>query len=246
MVSSINPGGSAGANALGYDPRYQNTNPNGAARREQGAPQGDRVELSGGALAAVRDSVRAALGQVHQALAIGHEAQTMLVRVQEIAREGGPGVQADLDALLLAFTRRLEAVGSQGPGLVAGDELVVEAEPGAAPVRIPGVDLSLGGDILAVPADARADASGLGQAAQRSLEALQEAMGRLLDSARALEAHQGFLGAVEGALAGAVRGDLNAESARLLALQVRQGLEGLGAQPIANAEPQAVLALFRS
>jgi hypothetical protein len=86
----------------------------------------------------------------------------------------------------------------------------------------------------------------LGQAVQRSLEALQEAMGKLLDSARGLEAHQGFLGAVEGALAGNVRDDLNTESARLLALQVRQGLEGMGAEPIINAEPQAVLALFRA
>jgi hypothetical protein len=247
MVSSINPGISPGASALGLDPRLQNPNGNGLARREQGAPlgdRGDRVEISGASLAAVRESVRAAVSQVHQALAIGHDAQIMLVRVQDIAREGGPDAQADLDGLLQAFTSRLDAAVQHGARLVAGKDVVVEAEPGAAPVTIAGVDLSLDGDIIDLPQ--AADASALGQAAQRSLEALQDAMGKLLDSARALEAHQGFLGAVEGALGGSVRGDLDTESARLLALQVRQGLEGLGAQHIANAEPQAVLALFRA
>ena len=80
------------------------------------------------------------------------------------------------------------------------------------------------------------------QAAQKSMENLQAAMGRLVDSARALEAHQGFLSAAE---AGA-RGDFDADGARLLALQVRQGLEAAGAVSIANAEPQAVLSLFRA
>jgi hypothetical protein len=74
------------------------------------------------------------------------------------------------------------------------------------------------------------------------MENLQEAMGRLVDSARSLEAHQGFLGAAE---AGA-RGDFDADGARLLALQIRQGLEAAGGMNIANAEPQAVLSLFRA
>jgi hypothetical protein len=67
-------------------------------------------------------------------------------------------------------------------------------------------------------------------------------MGRLVDSARSLEAHQGFLAAAE---AGA-RGDFDADGARLLALQIRQGLDAAGGAPIANAEPQAVLSLFRA
>jgi hypothetical protein len=43
-----------------------------------------------------------------------------------------------------------------------------------------------------------------------------------------------------------VRRDLDTDAARLLALQVRQGLEKTGASPIANVEPQAVLTLFRA
>jgi hypothetical protein len=88
------------------------------------------------------------------------------------------------------------------------------------------------------------DDEGLPTAVQKSLEKLQEAMTRLLDAMRALEAHQGFLGAAEGAAN--VRSDLDADSARLLALQVRQGLEAAGSASIANVEPQAVLSLFRA
>jgi hypothetical protein len=116
-------------------------------------------------------------------------------------------------------------------------------------VVIDGVDLALKADptradVIGVPAEAQANDPALPQAVQRSMEKLQEAMTRLLESVRALEAHQGFLGAVEGAAN--VRGDLDADSARLLALQVRQGLEAVGAPAIANVEPQAVLSLFRA
>jgi hypothetical protein len=179
--------------------------------------------------------------QVHQALAVGHDAQAMLMSVQSIAR--GEGAQADLDALLSGYGQRVDAAIAQGARVAAGEDVAVQAEPDAPPVTIAGVDLRLGRGAILVGLGARADDSGLANAAQRSLEALQDAMTRLLDHARALEAHQGFLGAAAGAAG--VRHDLDTDAARLLALQVRQGLEGAGA-PIANVEPQAVLSLFRA
>lgn len=234
MVSSFVPG-TAGAAGLGVDGRY--ARPTEAPKRE-GAP-GDRVEFSGASIRAAGDSVRDALMQVHSALALGHDAQAMLVKVQAHAREGA-GAQAQLDALLSSYGRRVEAVLADGARVAAGETISVQAEPNASPLAIDGVDLRLGGAI-SVAASARADDAMLAEAAQRSLDALQEAMGRLLDSARALEAHRGFLDA---AGAAGVRHDIETDGARLLALQVRQALDGSGA-PIANAEPQAVLALFR-
>ena len=237
MVTNIVPG-TTGAGALGVDTRYARPSPQ-AAKRET-APGGDRVELSSAAIGAARDSVRDGLMQVHQALAVGHDAQAMLVRVQAIAR--GEGGQAELDALLSSYSQRVDAVIAQGARVAAGEDIEVQAEPDAAPVAIAGVDLRLGDGAIPL-AGARADDPALAQTAQRSLENLQAAMTRLLDNARALEAHQGFLGAAAGAAG--VRHDLDADGARLLALQVRQGLEGAGA-PIANVEPQAVLSLFRA
>lgn len=244
MVTSIVPG-ATGANALGVDTRLAR-GAHAPERREQ-AGGGDRVELSGASLAAARESVREGIAHVQEALALGREAMTMLLQVQAAAR--GEVSQGDLDAALSGFAQRVEDLAARGSRLVLGEELAVQAEPGAAPVVIGGVDLRLKSepspeDIISVPAAARADDPALSAAAQRSLDRLQEAMAHLLDSARALDAHQGFLGAVESAAG--VRADLDSDSARLLALQVRQGLQAAGAASIANAEPQSVLTLFRA
>ncbi|MGD9967272.1 MAG: hypothetical protein AB7T59_12170 [Hyphomonadaceae bacterium] len=240
MVSSIVPG-ATGANALGVDTRYARAAQ--PQRREEPA-NADKIELSSAAIGAARESVLAGMAQVHEALAAGHDAQAMLVRVQGLARSGD---QARLSETLAAFDARVSAAIDRGAAVLSGQDIVVQAEPGAPGVTISGVDLRIKAepspaDLIAVSAEARADDPALAQAAQKSMEMLQEAMGRLIDSARSLEAHQGFLGAAE---AGA-RGDFDADGARLLALQVRQGLEAVGGGPIANAEPQAVLSLFRA
>lgn len=238
MVSSIVPG--ASANTLGVDTRFARA---AQPQRHDGALQGDKVELSPAAINTARESVRAGMSQIHEALAAGHDAQAMLVKVQELAKSGD---QAGLAVLLSSFSQRVDAAIGRGAQVLAGEDVAVQAEPGAASVTIPGVDLRLKrepalSDLMQVSADAQASDVELAQAAQKSMENLQDAMSRLVDAARALEAHQGFLGAAE---AGA-RGDFDADGARLLALQVRQGLEAVGGAPIANAEPQAVLSLFR-
>ncbi len=245
MVSNIVPG-TPGAGALGVETRYTR-GPNGAAEPRENVANNDRVELSAASLSAARESVRDGVAELQEALALGRDAMAMLLKVQSVAR--GEGSQADLDAALQGFAQRLEAAVAHGARLAAGDDVAVHAEPGSPPVVISGVDLRLkaapdASDVMSVPATARADDPALPQSAQRSLDRLQEAMSRLLDSMRALEAHHGFLTAVENA--DDVRRDLDTDGARLLALQVRQGLEGAGAPAIANVEPQAVLTLFRA
>lgn len=248
MVSSIVPNG-AGVSALGLDTRLPRTNP-GAAQGYGEARQGDRVQISSASLAAVRESVSAGLEQAQRALAVGHDGQAMLVRAQAIVRAGGPDAQAELTGALNAFVARVQHAVAHGARLVTGESVQVQAEPGGAPVSIDGVDLRLKdapgeNDVFAISMNASADDANLPKALQRSLETLQSAMAQLMEAARALEAHQGFLGAAEGAAA-SVRNDLDAEGARLLALQVRQGLQAVGAAHIANVEPQAVLSLFRA
>lgn len=240
MVSSIVPGATS-ANTLAADTRFSRTVQ--AQRRDEPA-NADKVELSVSAIASARESVRAGMAQVHEALAAGQDAQAVLVKVQDLAKSGD---QVGLVDVLAAFDARIKAAIERGASLLAGEDALVQAEPGAPPVTIPGVDLRLkaeplAGEVMQVPSAAKADDAGLAQAVQKSMEALQDAMGRLLEAARSLEAHQGFLGAAE---AGA-RGDFDADGARLLALQIRQGLEAVGGTPIANVEPQAVLSLFRA
>jgi hypothetical protein len=245
MVSSIVPG-ATGAGALAVDTRYTRSAQTASDPRESAANT-DRVELSAASVASARESVRDGLAHVQEALALGREAMSMLVKVQAVAR--GDASQEELDAALKGFSERLDAAVARGARLAAGDDIAVHAEPGSPPVVIHGADLRLkaspaAGDVISVPAEARADDPSLAESAQRSLDRLQEAMSRLADSVRALEAHQGFLSAVESAAG--VRRDLDTDGARLLALQVRQGLEKDGAPAIANVEPQAVLTLFRA
>jgi len=234
MVSSIVPGAN-NAHTLGVDTRFPRT---AQTQRSDTAVQGDTVELSSAAISDARESVRATMSQVHEALAAGHDAQAMLVKIQALAKSGD---QAGLTDAIAAFGQRIEAAIGRGAVVLTGQDVAVQAEPGAGAVMISGVDLRLGGDVLLVSADAQANETTL-QSAQKAMDNLQAAMGRLVDSARALEAHQGFLGAAE---AGA-RGDFDADGARLMALQIRQGLASLGNVSIANAEPQAVLSLFRA
>ncbi|ANP47336.1 hypothetical protein [Candidatus Viadribacter manganicus] len=234
MVSSIVPGAN-NAHTLGVDTRFPRT---AQTQRSDTAVQGDTVELSSAAISDARESVRASMSQVHEALAAGHDAQAMLVKIQALAKSGD---QAGLTDAIAAFGQRIEAAIGRGAVVLTGQDVAVQAEPGAGAVMISGVDLRLGGDVLLVSADAQANETTL-QSAQKAMDNLQAAMGRLVDSARALEAHQGFLGAAE---AGA-RGDFDADGARLMALQIRQGLASLGNVSIANAEPQAVLSLFRA
>lgn len=250
MVSSIVPGATGAASALGVDPRLTRNTGAPVPQQRDAQTSGDSVEVSAASIAMARDSVRQAMAEVQLALGLGQDAQAMLVKVQELARDGGDSGQAELETLLGQFSQRVDDAVSRGATLVTGRDVSILAEPGGAPLTAPGVDLRLKadpkpGDVFQVSSEATVDDRGLAGAAQVSLEGLQRAMSNLQDVARALEAHQGFLGAAEGALKSSVRQDLDAESARLLALQVRQGLEAVGSRPIANAEPQAVLALFR-
>ncbi len=243
MVSSIVPGASAGAKPLGVDPRLaQSPSQGGMISEDRGAGQ-DRVEISGpGALAASRDSVTYGLAQVQQALSVARDAQTMLLKVQSVVGDANAS-QSDLSAALDDYASNFSAA-AQGNRLVKGQDISVNADPTSPPLTIAGADLALGGDVIGLSSGASVGDSALSATAQASLDRLQGVMENLGDASSALQAHQGFLGVAQNAISGVT--DLNADSARLLALQVRQGLEATNGRAIANVEPQAVLALFRA
>src|SRR5262245_28639498 len=142
MVSSITPN-TTGASALGVDNRYARNGVLGAQQQKSDlARSGDRVELGDAAAwAASRESVRAGLDQVHQALATGADAQSMLVQVMQLARDGG--TQDQLDQLLFGYASRVDSAVTNGATLVSGGSLSVQAEPGADPVSVNGADLTL-------------------------------------------------------------------------------------------------------
>jgi hypothetical protein len=238
MVSSIVTGTSS-ANPLGVDGRYPRASTGAAQQRDGAAVSNDRVQVSDAAAwAASRDSVANGLSQLDLAMAAGRDAQTMLMSAQSASS------QSDLDALLQNYQSDAASAAAGGAVLVGGGDISVQAEPGAPPLTVAGANLELGAsDSLIQLGSGQIGDPALQQNVQTSLDQVQAMMQRYSDAARGLEAHQGFLGAVDQTGA-AVSNDLDADGARLLALQVRQGLQGAGA--IANVEPQAVLSLFRA
>jgi hypothetical protein len=240
MVSNVVPGATTGA--LGVDPRLARSSAQGAAIREDKNVAQDRVEISGpAAMAAARESVSVGLTQIQQAFQVARDAQAMLLKVQGIA-SGANASQADLSGALQDYASRFGAA-AQANLLIKGQSLSVTAEPGSPPLLIAGADLALGGEVIGVTSDATAGDTALRGVVQGSLDRLQAVMEKLADAGKALQAHHTFLTAAQNAVSGVT--DLNADAARLLALQVRQGLETTGAG-IANVEPQSVLALFRA
>jgi hypothetical protein len=238
MVSSIVTG-TTSANPLGVDGRYPRAATGAAQSRDGAAVSNDRVQVSDAAAwAASRDSVANGLSQLDLAMAAGREAQTMLMSAQSATS------QDDLDALMQNYQSDTASAVAGGAVLVGGNDISVQAEPGAPPLTVAGANLELGADDSVIQlGSAQVGDPALQQNVQTSLDQVQAMMQRYSDAARGLEAHQGFLGAVDQSGA-AVSNDLDADGARLLALQVRQGLQGAGA--IANVEPQAVLSLFRA
>ncbi|MBS0384099.1 MAG: hypothetical protein JSS00_01970 [Proteobacteria bacterium] len=243
MVSSVVPGATTGAGALGVDARLTRSSSQGGAIREETNFAQDRVEISGpAAMAAARESVSIGLAQVQQALSVARDAQTMLLRVQGLAADPNAS-QSDLSSAVQDYAASFGAAAKTN-ALVKGQPLSVTAEPGSPPLMIAGADLTPGGDVIAVPSNASVGDSALPNLVQGSLDRLQTVMENLGDAGKALQAHQTFLSAAQNGVTGVT--DLNADSARLMALQVRQGLETAGGRAIANVEPQAVLALFRA
>lgn len=168
---------------------------------------------------AARASIGAGLAALDTALAAGREAADALSRLSN-------GADDESSARLAAL---LEDAVLAGNALLKGGALRVSLEPGAPPIEIEGIDLAalVRGDD---PAEAAAH--------------VQEGLERWRAAAQRLSAHDGFLAAIEQSVSAHVRTDLNADGARLLALQVRQDLSLSGAA-LSSGGAESVLGLFR-
>jgi hypothetical protein len=250
-MNGLNGGGAAGLASLGADNRNR---PTLSLLNAQSDSSADQVNLGDAALwSAAAASVREGLSQLDKTLDAGQGMETLLRNLQDAAKAYGDDPSAgrgDIDKALVALQSAASEAEANGARLVRGQTLSVNAEPGAAPISIPGLDLRVRNapgqdDLIQVSGSGDVDAARLEAQAKASLDNLRAQLSRLADARGALDQHSGLLGAAEGSLTPGVRSDLDAESARLLALQVRQGLDQAGIASIVNVEPQAVLSLFR-
>lgn len=204
-----------------------------------------------------------ARGALDLALGVGRQVRIALTDLRDLAlRAADPGVpdaaRQSLDGpfrtAVQSLAQRIEREIAGGATLLAGQALEVRADPDSdAAVDIAGVDLRLKetpadsdivslarGASIATPEGAAAAA----KAATASLTRLDGQLRRLEGDGARLGQHDAVLGALDAALAQNVKPDLDADAARLLALQVRQDLSQ-GSSPIANARPSSLLAYFR-
>ena len=98
MVNSIVPGGVSGLGAPHHEPRLHRANVHQGERRSDAPAADDSVELSAASLAATRESVVAARGQLGQVLSLAQDARATLVGIQALLSGGGSQIQ--LEALL--------------------------------------------------------------------------------------------------------------------------------------------------
>jgi flagellin len=216
--------------------------------------QGYRTEISG-----ARAALGKASGSLDLALAAGREAANIVSQMRDLARAASAGddaARAGADQTFKALLQRYDqVVGSAidaGADVLAGQSLSLEVDPDAPPITVQGFDLRLKADpgaedVLRLSTGASlADQSSAASAARdadSSLARIDIALGRLSGASQKLAAHDGFLGALDKAVANDVIPDLDAESARLTALQVRQTLSA-SQSAIANAAPSTLLSLF--
>jgi len=216
--------------------------------------QAGRLDVS--TVDALAVGLNAAAGIADFAIAAGQSVAGLLSTLKQQAATGEDptldpsarqGLNADFQAALAQIAQTVGLASFGGVNLLDGSS--------TGGVRIPGggsltpQNLTLGGPILTVGASANLDsptaaATALGDVSN-SIDNLGAALSALSQQAGQISAHGAIVDQLSSALKqGLASADGGADGARLLALQVQQGLTSQG-QPIANASPQLVLSLFR-
>jgi len=215
-------------------------------------------------VAASREDVAAARTALDLFVAVAREARTILLETRDLAlRAADPdtpnAARAAQDVPFKALVQELaqlvdRAIG-KGAAALAGVSVPVDADPDAAQdLEIHGLDLRLKANVGADDGlrlttsstlSTREEAEAAARAADESIARIDAGLRRIEAGAARLGGHDKLLSALDSALAASVRTDLDADAARLIALQVRQDLSR-STSPIASAAPSAVLALFRA
>ncbi|HVY03892.1 MAG TPA: hypothetical protein VG983_09575 [Caulobacterales bacterium] len=258
MVSSVQPSG--------FIPLTPLPTQTTQTRPERAGPDagGDAVALSRAAdltsLTSVQGEIDGARTSTDLALAAGREGAGLISQLRDLARSAinaDDGARADLNAkfqtLLQKYGQTIDGAIGAGADLLAGNSLTVALDPDSPPVTIAGYDLRLKQDpatedALRLSTSSNLLDQGAAQAAARdadaSLARVDTALSRLSAAGQRLSAHDQFLSALDEGVSSQVSEPPDADGARLLALRVRQGLQGDNAA-IANSAPQSLLALFR-
>lgn len=224
--------------------------------------QQQRAQL--GSLESVQQGLRIGVSTVDIAVAAGESISDVLVKMRAIASQASDaGISPETRALLqdqyseyaAQITRLVDSAELGGRNLIAAggaDLTVVASDDGATTITVDAQDLSIGGGIVDIDADASDLSTAAGAATEigeieDAIEALSTALGALGAGGQSLSLQDKILDRVSAALeisiGNLVDADMPRESTRLQALQVQQQL-AIQVLSIANAAPNSILALF--
>jgi len=209
------------------------------------------------AVLSVQDGLNKAASIADVGLSAGHTISGLLNLLREKtaqaqAGQGDPAaLNADYQDLLATIDQLAHSAAFQGVHLLDGSssaDLTFKADPaGDSTLSLSPQDFTVGGPVLGL---AGTDLSGsaddlaslLGQVNTAS-GTLSAQLAQLNGQAQQIQTHLGVVSQLANGLSG--QPDLDADTARLQALQIQQMLSG-ESQGIANQAPQALLSLFRA
>jgi len=220
------------------------------------APGSTILDVSVGAVAGLNgltSGSASASSAVDAAVTAGDAVETLLSQLQQAAQIGSdPSLTPDqLSQLNAGFQAGLSQIQQTVAGAsVDGANLLNGQSPANSPVTLTAYDLSLGGSLITVGADASLSdpdtaaslATQLGQSAQN----VSQAVGQIAAQGQAIQDHLTLVAqasSAPGSGSVAINSSLDGDGARLQALQVQQQLAGAN-QSISNQSPQSILALF--
>ncbi|HEY3800102.1 MAG TPA: hypothetical protein VGL58_17270 [Caulobacteraceae bacterium] len=224
-----------------------------------GSGGGDVLDLSGTSQSGSSGSLANAATALDVALHAGASVEQLLQQMrQDAVSASDPAMSGDdrasldtgFQADLAQIQQTVSAAGAGGVNLLDGSAVNGVAQAGAA--TLTGVDLTLGGPLIGVAANASLSdpttAAGLAGQLGDALDNVGHAVGQIAAQGQAVQNHllvlsQASLSLSPSASSG-FSGDLSGDGARLMALQVQQQLSISGGA-LANQSPNAVLALFQ-
>jgi flagellin len=215
-------------------------------------------DFSGGSaqVAGVSSGLATSASIADAAVAAGTTVESLLARMRQDATSAAdPGLDSggraaldtDFKANLAQIQQAIASASVGGVNLLDGS---VNGAANVSAATLTGVNLSLGGPVIGLTADASltdptsaaAIASQLGGAIDKVGQAVDQisAQGQAIESHLSVVAQAGLVG-----VGASVDGGLDADGARLAALQVQQQLS-LSGGAIASQAPNAVLSLFQA
>lgn len=171
---------------------------------------------------------------------------------QAQAGQGDPAsLNADYKDLLATIDQLAKSASFQGVNLLDGSssgDLTFKADAsGDALLSLTPTDFTAGGSVLSLAGTdltgSSDDLAGLLTQVNAASTAVAAHLSQLTAQAQQIQTHLGVVSQLANGLSG--QPDLDADSARLQALQIQQALSGQ-TQSIANQAPQAMLSLFRT